>query len=121
MATGAIYWVENAKKSEGLVERRNIKHSILDTLNLKNLEKEMATHSSVLAWTIPGMGEPGGLPSMGSHRVGHNWSDFAAAAAAVVGNIEFATETFVLWITHAFLLVRKTCYIKLNFLEKILI
>ena len=36
------------------------------------LEKEMATHSSVLAWRIPGAGEPGGLPSMGSHRVGHN-------------------------------------------------
>ena len=36
------------------------------------LEKEMATHSSVLAWRIPGMGEPGGLPSMGSHRVGHD-------------------------------------------------
>ena len=35
------------------------------------LEKEMATHSSVLAWRIPGTGEPGGLPSMGSHRVGH--------------------------------------------------
>ena len=42
------------------------------------LEKEMATHSSVLAWRIPGMGEPGGLPSMGSHRVGHDWSDLAA-------------------------------------------
>ena len=41
----------------------------------------MATHSSVLAWRIPGTGEPGGLPSMGSHRVGHNWSDLAAAAA----------------------------------------
>ena len=40
----------------------------------------MATHSSVLAWRIPGMGEPGGLPSMGSHRVGHNWSNLAAAA-----------------------------------------
>ena len=36
------------------------------------LEKEMATHPSVLAWRIPGMGEPGGLPSMGSHRVGHD-------------------------------------------------
>ena len=46
------------------------------------LEKEMATHSSVLAWRIPGMGEPGGLPSMGSHRVGHHWSDLAVAAAA---------------------------------------
>ena len=45
------------------------------------LEKEMATHSSVLAWRIPGMGEPCGLPSKGSHRVGHDWSDLAAAAA----------------------------------------
>jgi len=44
----------------------------------------MATHSSVLAWRIPGMGEPDGLPSMGLHRVGHNWSDLAAAAAATV-------------------------------------
>ena len=42
------------------------------------LEKEMATHSSVLAWRIPGTGEPGGLPSMGSHRVRHYWSDLAA-------------------------------------------
>ena len=45
------------------------------------LEKEMVTHTNVLAWRIPGMGEPGGLPSMGSHRVGHDWSDLAAAAA----------------------------------------
>ena len=43
----------------------------------------MASHSSVLAWRIPGTGEPGGLPSMGSHRVRHDWSDLAAAAAAV--------------------------------------
>ena len=42
----------------------------------------MATHSSSLAWRIPGTGEPGGLPSVGSHRVGHDWSDLAAAAAA---------------------------------------
>ena len=41
----------------------------------------MATHSSVLAWRIPGTAEPGGLPSQGSHRVGHNCSDLAAAAA----------------------------------------
>ena len=44
------------------------------------LEKEMATHSSVLAWRIPVTAEPSGLPSMGSHRVGHNSSDLAAAA-----------------------------------------
>ena len=50
------------------------------TFHFHALEKEMATHSSVLAWKIPGTGEPGGLPSMGSHRVGHNWSDLVAAA-----------------------------------------
>ena len=42
------------------------------TFHFHALEKEMATHSSVLAWRIPGTGEPGGLPSMGSHRVGHD-------------------------------------------------
>ena len=47
------------------------------------MEKEMATHSSILAWRIPGKEKPGGLPSMGSHRVGHEWSNLAAAAAAV--------------------------------------
>ena len=47
---------------------------------MKILEKEMATHSSVLAWRIPGTREPCGLPSMGSHRVGHDWSDLAVAA-----------------------------------------
>ena len=52
------------------------------TFHFHSLEKEMATCSSVLAWRIPGTGEPGGLPSMGSHRVGHDWSDLAAAAAA---------------------------------------
>ena len=52
------------------------------TFHFHALEKEMATHSSVLAWRIPGTEEPGGLPSMGSQRVGHDWSDLAAAAAA---------------------------------------
>ena len=46
------------------------------------LEKKTAIHSSILAWRISGMGEPGGLPSMGSHRVGHDRSDLAAAAVA---------------------------------------
>ena len=50
------------------------------TFHFHALEKEMATHSSVLAWRIPGMGEPGGLPSKGLHRVGHDWSNLAAAA-----------------------------------------
>ena len=51
------------------------------TFHFHALEKEMATHSSVLAWRIPGMGDPGGLPSMDSHRVGHDWSNLVAAAA----------------------------------------
>ena len=50
------------------------------TFHFHALEKDMATHSSVLAWRIPGTSEPGGLLSMGSHRVGHDWSDLAAAA-----------------------------------------
>ena len=50
------------------------------TFHFHALEKEMATHSSVLAWRIPGIGEPGRLQSMGSHRVGHDWSNLAAAA-----------------------------------------
>ena len=53
------------------------------TFHFHALEKEMATHSSVLAWRIPGTVEPDGLLSMGSHRVRHDWSDLAAAASAV--------------------------------------
>ena len=51
------------------------------TFHFHALEKEMATCSSVLAWRIPGTGKPGGLPSLGSHRVGHDWSNLVAAAA----------------------------------------
>ena len=50
-------------------------------------EKEMAIHSTVLAWRIPGTGKPGGLPSMGSHRVRHDWSDLAAAATEPHGSL----------------------------------
>ena len=52
------------------------------TFHFHALEKEMATHSTVLAGRIPGTGEPAGLLSMGSHRVGHDWTDLAAAAVA---------------------------------------
>ena len=53
------------------------------TFHFHALEKELATHSSVLAWRIPGTGEPGGLPSMGSHRVWHDWSNLASAKRKV--------------------------------------
>ena len=59
------------------------------TFHFHALEKEMAPHSSVLAWRIPGTGKPDGLPSLGSHRVGHDWSDLAAAAAAVIWQLGY--------------------------------
>ena len=55
----------------------------------------MATHSSVLAWRIPGTVEPGGLPSMGSHRVGHDWSDLAAAGSSTF--LELTQMSSFLW------------------------
>ena len=63
----------------GVAEARTRLSDFTFPFHFHALEKEMATHSSVLAWRIPRMGEPGGLPSMGSHRVGHDWSDLAAA------------------------------------------
>ena len=56
----------------GVTKSRTQPSDFTFTFHCHALEKEMATHSSVLAWRIPGMGEPGGLLSMGSHRVGHN-------------------------------------------------
>ena len=65
---------EGAWKAEvhGVANSRTRLNDFTFTFHFHELEKEMATHSSVLAWRIPGTGEPGGLPSMGSHRVGHN-------------------------------------------------
>ena len=60
-----------------------------------SLEKEMATHSRVLAWRIPGTGEPGGQPSMGSHRAGHYWSDLAAAAAAAKSVLSLKNKNLI--------------------------
>ena len=56
---------------------------------------EMATHFRVLAWRIPGTGEPGGLPSIGSHKVGHDRSVLAAAAAANTFPLAFSTQTIL--------------------------
>ena len=56
----------------GVAEGRTRLTDFIVTFHFHALEKEMATHSSVLAWRIPEMGEPGGLPSVGSHRVGHD-------------------------------------------------
>ena len=58
------------------------------------LEKEMATHSRALAWRIPGTGEPGGLPSVGLHRVGHHWSYLAAAAVTTLSSSSYFGSLF---------------------------
>ena len=81
----------------GVAEGRTWLSDFTFTFHIHALEKAMATRSSVLAWRIPGTGEPGGLPSMGSHRVGHDWSDLAAAAAAA-GIVIAISHFFILFI-----------------------
>ena len=68
------------------------------TFHFYALEKEMATHSSVLAWRIPWTEKPGRLPSMGLHRVGHDWSDLAAADQMIATTL-YNTSPFLLWLT----------------------
>ena len=79
---GGAWWAA----VHGVAESRTRLSNFTFTFHFHALEKEMATHSSVLSWRIPGTGEPGGLPSMGSHRVGQDWSDLAAAVAAGHGS-----------------------------------
>ena len=72
----------------------------------------MAAHSSVLAWRVPGTGEPSALPSMGSHRVRHEWSDLAAAAAAAI---------FIVQLSHLYVTTRKIkTLIRWNFVGKVM-
>ena len=78
-----------AKRSnKSILKETNTEYSLV--------EKEMATHSSILAWRIPWMEEPVGLPSMGSHRVRHDWSGLAAAAAFIEGT-DAEAEAPILW------------------------
>ena len=76
---GGAWWAAVHEVAESWTQLSNFTF----TFHFHALEKQMATHSRVLAWRILGTGEPGGLPSMGSHRVGHDWSALAAAAAWV--------------------------------------
>ena len=73
---GGAWWAA----VHGVAEGRTQLSDFTFTFHCHALEKEMATHSSVLAWRIPGMGEPDGLLSIASHRVGHDRSNLAAAA-----------------------------------------
>ena len=79
-----IPWMEEPGRLEYMGSRYESDTTEWLHFHFHALEKEMATHSSALAWRIPGTGEPGGLPSMGSHRVGHDWSDLAAAAVVLL-------------------------------------
>ena len=82
------------------------------TFHFHAMEKEMATHSSVLAWRIPGTAEPGGLPSMESHRVRHDWSNVAAAAASwPYSLLEGSLLARVLWVwtrSHRYSIIHKS-------------
>ena len=75
---GGAWWAA----VHGVMKSRTRLSDFTFTFHFHALEKEMATHSSVLAWRIPGTVDPGGLSSMGLHRVGHDCSNLAAAAAA---------------------------------------
>ena len=77
---GGAWWAA----VHGVTESRTQLSDFTFTFHFHALEKEMVTHSSVFAWRIPGTGEPGGLPSMGSHRVRHDWSDLAVAATPIL-------------------------------------
>ena len=76
---GGAWWAA----VHGVAKNRTRLSDFTFTFHFHALEKKLATNSSVLAWRIPGTGEPGGLPSMGSQRVGHDSSDLAAAASKV--------------------------------------
>ena len=98
-----IFWIQdNEYNLKHFLPVYNLSFSYLSIV----LEEEMATHSGVLAWRIPGTGESGGLLSMGSHRVGHDWSDLAAAAAL------FFKEKFLILIKSNLL----SCFIWTMFL-----
>ena len=84
---GGAWWAA----VHGVAKSRTRLRDFTFTFHFHALEKEMATHSSVLACRIPGTGEPVGLPSLESHRVGHDWSDLAAAAAAALLNCFFSS------------------------------
>ena len=103
-----IPWTEDPGRlqSMGPLSRTRLSDFTL-TFHFHALEKAMATHSSVLAWRIPGTGEPGGLPSMGSHRVRHDWSDLAAAAAAYPLQGNDCSWFFFLFLCKLFLFLHK--------------
>ena len=106
---GGAWWAA----VQGVAKSRTRLSGFTFTFHFHELEKEIATHSSVLAWRIPGTGEPGGLLSMGSHRVGHDWSDLAAAAAAaaVLIILKVPTPLFNPWKLSVYMYIYLYVYI----------
>ena len=111
MDGGGVLWAA----VHGVAKSRTRLSDFTFTSHFHSLEKEMATHSSVLAWRIPGTGEPGGLPSLWLHRVGHDWSDLAAAAAIDIFKIKstvcFFFNCLTFWTNQWFF-----CFVSLLFL-----
>ena len=90
---GGAWWAA----VHGVVKSRTRLSDFSFTFHFPALEKEMATHSSILVWRIPGTGEPSGLLSMGSHRVGHDWSDLAAARVTYTQALSYCNTWFDNW------------------------
>ena len=95
-----IPWTEKPAV-HGVVKSQTWLNDFTFTFHFHALEKEMATHFSVLAWRIPGMAEPGRLPSMGSHTVGHDWSDLAAAAPRLICGAELLYQLWTAFLHNA--------------------
>ena len=99
---GGAWWAA----VHGVAKSRTRLSDFTFTFPFHALEKEMATHSSVLAWRIPGTGQPHGLSSMGLHRIGHDWSDLAAAAVKdsrlAQGHMTNITCPLVFWQFYSF-------------------
>ena len=91
---GGAWWAA----VHGVAKSRTRLSNFTFTFHFHALEKDMATHCSVLAWRIPGTGEPGGLPSMGLHRVGHDWSDLVGVAAYI--SISISIYIYIYLHTH---------------------
>ena len=90
---GGAWWAAVYGVTQNRTRLKQLSSSMLRTSHVHALEKEMATHSSVVAWRIPGTEEPGWLLSMWSHRIGHDWSNLAEAAAYLFTTVIPALST----------------------------
>ena len=103
---GGTWWAA----VHGVVKSQTRLSDFIFTFHSHALEKEMATHSSVLAWRIPGTEEPGRLPSLELHRVGHDWSDLAVAT--LLETISFFSISGTLWFLSGMCVCVCVCALK---------